>query len=144
MKSVVALIGVGILIIFLGAIMTALGAFRGENFTEPHAITAPATSENVVLANDILDDATTNVTLISDVTSDNLVPYAYASTTRQLTINGIDDSETGTHTITITYKVPRLDDATDTIAKFFPLFLILGGIGCIVGAGFEAYHNARG
>jgi hypothetical protein len=174
MKSVMTIMGVGIVIAFLGAIMTALGGFRGVDFTETHAVSqaisqAPvyyasvvppvedfrevsmtgtlfdgSGSATIVLANQVLDAATTNISVLSTVATDNLVPYTFNSVNRQLVVNGFDTDSGTARTVTITYKVPRLDGMTDTIAKFFPLFLVIAGLCLIVGACYEAIHSARG
>lgn len=139
MKGVVALIGVGIVILMLGSIMLALGAFRGADFTEPHNVPSGNVTTQIVLANQVLDDSTTHITVVSDESTDAPVPYLYVAGTRTLTINGLDDAVS--RTLTITYKVPRLDTFSDTAARFFPAFMILGGIGIVVGAVIAAFRR---
>jgi hypothetical protein len=145
MKGVVALIGVGVIIMMLGAMMAGINAFRGSTtFTEPHNITTDGNTTNsvIVLANEILDDATTNVTVVSTETTDAPVPYAYVAATHQLTVNGLAISKS--RTLTIAYKVPSIDSFTDVAARYFPMFLILGAIGIVGGVIYGAVQNAKG
>ncbi len=134
MKAAMTFIMVGLVILFLGGIMWALGQFRGADFQEPHILVTAGgiTSKVVVLANPVLDDSTVNVKLASNNVSDAPVPFEYNSVNRQLTINGLNESDT--RTLTIDYLVPRLPDFVDLVAKFFPAFLIIGCIVAVIGA----------
>lgn len=139
MKPVIALIGVGLVILMLGAIMLAIGSFRGADFTEPHNVASGNTTATIVLANDVLDDTTVNIEVLSSQSTDAPVPYLYVAATHQLTVNGLDD--TVSRTLTITYKVPRLDSFTDVAARYFPAFLVLAGIAIVGGAAYSAIHR---
>jgi len=139
MKSVVALIGVGVVILMLGAIMLALGSFRGADFAEPHIVLSGETSTVIVLANDVLDDSTTNIGILSTSANDAPVPYLYTAGDHHLTINGLSESDN--RTLTITYKVPRLDDFSDIVARFFPMFMVLAGVCIVVGAAVSAFRH---
>ena len=131
---------VGMVILFLGGIMWAIGQFRGADFQEPHIIaTSGATTATIILANTVLDDSTVNIRLASNNVGDAPVPFAYASINRQLTINGLKDNDS--RTIIIDYLVPRLPDFIDLFAKFFPAFLIIGCVVAIVGACVLAFKH---
>lgn len=140
MKPVVAIIGVGILIMLFGGIMAALGNFRGVDYTEPHIVDNGAeTTVTIVLANDVLDDSTTNITAASNNADDACVPFLYTPSTRQLVINGLNASDT--RTLQITYKVPRLDDFTDLASRYFPAFLVVGCISIVAGVVITAFRR---
>ena len=139
MKPIAALIGLGIFIMMLGAIMLALVTFRGADFTEPHNVVSGNTTALIVLANPVLDDSTTNIGVVSTQATDAPVPYLYVAINRQLTINGLDD--TVSRTLTITYKVPRGDTFSDILGKYFPAFLVLAGLCIAVGAAISAFRR---
>ena len=140
MKAAAGMIGIGLFLLFLGGIMWALGNFRGVGFTGPHIIATDAeTSVNIVLANEVVDNATTNITVVSSNSDDAPVPYLYTSVNRQLTINGLNPSDT--RTLTVTYKVPRLDDFTDFAARFMPTVLIIGSIMAAIGIVIAAFRH---
>lgn len=139
MKGVVALIGVGVVILMMGAIMLALDTFRGADFPEPHNVASGNTTTQIVLANPVLDDSTTNIAIVSTQPTDAPIPYLYVALNRQLTITGLDD--TVSRTLTITYKVPRLDPFSDIMARYFPAFMILAGLSLVVGASISAFRR---
>lgn len=139
MKGIVALLAVGVLLLLMGGIMTALADFRGADFEEPHIVDAGPESVTIVLANEVLDDATINVTVASSIATDAPVPYSYTSATRQLVINGLDAANP--RTLTITYKVARLDSFTDIAARFYPAFMIIGAIAIVAGAVVSAFRR---
>ena len=141
MKAAMTFIMVGMVILFLGGIMWAIGQFRGADFQEPHIITTAAgvTSQVLILANPVLDDTTVNIKLASNDINDAPVPFTYNSVGRQLTINGLNASDT--RTLIVDYLVPRLPGYIDLLASFFPAFLILGCIVAIVGACVAAFRH---
>ena len=141
MKAAMTFIMVGLVILFLGGIMWAIGQFRGADFQEPHINTTGSnvTSAIFVLANPVMDDSTVNIKVVSNNVNDAPVPFAYSSINRQLTINGLNASDT--RTLTIDYLVPRLPDFIDLLARFFPAFLIIGCIVAVVGACVAAFRH---
>lgn len=143
MKAIGALIGVGFFILFLGlAIMPALSSFRGLTVTAPYNVNSGSTSANITLANDVLDDNKVNITPItSPEATDAPVAWAYVSSTRVLTVTGLDDTKS--RQLSVTYKYPRLDGITDTAAHYTPTFLILAGIAVAGGAAVAAWKDAH-
>jgi hypothetical protein len=141
LKTASTFFTIGLVILFLGGIMWALGQFRGVDFQEPHIqSTGPeVTSANIVLANKVLDDSTVNITVVSNNAADAPVPFLYSSTNRQLTINGLNVSDN--RTLIISYMVPRLDPFIDVAARYFPAFLIIGCIVAVVGACTLAFKH---
>lgn len=143
MKGVMAIIGVGVIVMMLGAIMWGIKDFRGDDFTEPHIITTTAeTSAIIVLANEVLDDSTVNISITSNNSDDAPIPYHYASNGRQLTITGLNDNDS--RTMSVEYAVPTQNIFVDVLARYFPVFLILGLLAIVVGVIVIAVQNARG
>jgi len=134
MKSVLMIFGVLFIFAGLGAFMNGLEDFRGKDFTEPHSVTTGVSGDSttIALANELLDDSTTYITVTSDNASDFPIPYTYVEETRQLTITGLHESDS--RALTVVYLVPRLDAFTDFIAQFTPALLILTGLGLMGGS----------
>ena len=129
----------------LGGIMLAIGNFRGLEVTEPHNITLTGsdnTTATVILANDILDDNKVNVTIVSPDVNDAPIAYDYTAATKRLTITGLQPDTS--RQLSVVYLHPRLDDATDFLARFMPTFLLLAGLGLVIGAAVGAYRETRG
>ena len=141
MKVAGGLLGIGLFIVFLAGIMWALGNFRGVDFTEPHILTTTSnqTSTNIRLANSVLDDDNTNISIISNNDNDAPIPYAYTAVNKTLNVTGLNPSDN--RTLTITYKVPRLDSFTDFSARFFPSVLIIGCILAVIGIVVTAFRH---
>lgn len=138
MKAVSILIGCGLILMMLGGMMAAIHAFRGADFTEPHIVGAGSATTNIVLAGDVMDASNTDVRISSTNVLDAPVPFAYDSTTRQLTVNGLDSGES--RTLTITYPVLRVDGFTDTASRFFPAYLIIAILCLVGGAAYQAFR----
>ncbi len=144
MKGVVALIGVGVIILLMGAIMAALTGFRSVEITAPYNVTTDGSTQQgaVVLANDVLDDNKINIEVSSSDQDDAPVPFTYVPSTNTLTVTGLAVSTT--RTLTVIYKVSSLDGVLDVLARYFPLFLILGALGIVAGIIAGAVQSARG
>lgn len=143
MKAAVIFIAAGIVMMMMGGVMTAIHTFRGADFTEPHIIATAGgvTSDTITLAADVMDGDNTNVKLSSTNVLDAPVPFAYVASSRQLTVNGLNASDT--RTLTITYPVLQVDGFTDTAARFFPAYWILGVICLIGGAAYSAFRHGE-
>ena len=143
MKIVITLFGVALILMMFGGLMTAIHDFRGSNFTEPHivATTAGQTSVNITLAADVMDGDNTNVTVTSTNSLDAPVPFAYDAATRQLTVNGLNASDT--RTLTITYPVAQLDAFTDIAVKLMPAYIILACICAVAGVCYLAFKRGE-
>lgn len=140
MKAVSILIGAGLILMMMGGMMAAIHAFRGADFTEPHIVATggAVTTANIVLAADVMDASNTDVKISSTNVLDAPVPFSYDSTTRQLTVNGLNASDT--RTLTITYPVLRVDGFTDTASRFFPAYLIIAILCLVGGAAYQAFR----
>jgi hypothetical protein len=143
MKVVSILIGAGICLLMLGGIMSAIKAARGSNFTEPHIIATGGgiTQENITLAATVMDGLNTNVIVTSTNPLDAPIPFALNAITKQLTVTGLNASDT--RTLTITYPISDLDGFTDEVVRFIPAFWIIGVLCCIGGAGYLAFRPDR-
>lgn len=146
MKSIMVLFGVGLFILFLGvAIMPALSSFRGLEITAPYNITLTGsdnTTTSLVLANDVLDDNKVNIDVISPDEDDAPVAFDYVAATRRVTINGLAPDTT--RQLSVVYKVPRLDGATDMAARFTPTILVIAGLAIVAGSVYVGVKDARG
>ena len=143
MKVVSILIGAGICLLMLGGLMSAIKAARGSNFTESHIIATGVgiTQENITLAATVMDGLNTNVIVTSTNPLDAPIPFALNAITRQLTVTGLNASDT--RTLTITYPIADLDGFTDEVVRFIPAFWIIGVLCCIGGAGYMAFRPDR-
>lgn len=141
MKGVMALIAFGLVIMMFGGVMFGLDNFRGKDFTEPHIFVSGEgiTTVTYILANPVMDSTTANVLVVSSIVDDAPVPFQYTAVNRQLVINGLAASDN--RTLTITYKVARLDAFTDTVAHYIPAFLLLGGLAIIGAAAYSGFQN---
>ena len=141
MKVVITLFGVALILMMFGGLMTAIHDFRGQPFTEPHIIATGSgvTSATITLAADVMDSDNTNVTVTSTNSSDAPVPFAYDAATRQLTVNGLNPSDT--RTLTITYPVAQLDGFTDTAVRLMPAYIILACICAVAGVCYLAFKR---
>ena len=139
MKPVMLIIGAIMVILLLGATLTAIQSFRGGDYTDTFNVTTTnETSVSKVLSQSLLDDVTANAVISSNCTDDAPVPSSYTSATKALVIAGL---ETSTQRIlTVAYKYPQLDTywGADLGARAWPLFLVLGVIGIIAGAVYSA------
>ncbi|MGD0903971.1 MAG: hypothetical protein ABR924_13615 [Terracidiphilus sp.] len=143
MKIVLTLFGVMFILMMFGGMLDAIHAFRGSDFTEPHIVVTAGgqTSTTITLASDILDGDNTNVSVTSSNQSDAPVPFAYDSADRQLTVNGLNPSDT--RTLTITYPVSQLDGFTDEAAKLIPAYIILACICAVAGSCYFAFKRGE-
>jgi hypothetical protein len=144
MKGVMTLIGVVVVIMMLGAMMLALNTFRAEAITAPYNVTTDGSTEQaaVTLANDVLDDNKINITVTSSDQDDAPIPFTYVASTNVLTITGLAISTT--RTLTVIYDTAAQNQIVDLLAKYFPVFLILGIIAIVGGLIYTAVQNARG
>jgi hypothetical protein len=143
MKAIVTLIGVVVVIMMLGAMMLALNAFRGTEISAPYNVTTDGSTEEatVVLANDVLDDNLIHIAVTSSDGDDAPVPFTYVESTKSLTITGLAISTT--RTLTVVYQAVAQDGIVDLLAKYFPVFLILGIIAVVAGIIYSAVEHAR-
>lgn len=141
MKPVMYILGSIFIILMLAATLTGINDFRGEDCEEIHNSVSTAvgvSSANITLAQDLLDDDTSYVSISSNNTSDAPIPYSYTDAFDRLLITGLQAN--AARQLTITYTISRLSNywAVDTASKTLPILLILGVIGIIAGAVYSA------
>ena len=143
MKIVITLLGIALILMMFGGMMTAIHSFRGRDFTEPHVIATGAgiTSTNITLAADVMDGDNTNIIVTSTNVLDAPVPFTYNSVTRQLTVNGLNASDT--RTLTITYPIAQLDGFTDIAVRLMPAYIIVALICAIAGVCYFAFKRGE-
>jgi hypothetical protein len=141
MKIVTTLFGCVFVLMMFGGVMLAIHNFRGRTFTEPHTIATGAgiTSANITLAADVMDGDNTNITITSNNALDEPVPFAYDSATRQITVNGLNASDT--RILTISYPIAQLDGFTDTAVRLIPAYIIVAVICAVAGACYFAFKR---
>ncbi len=143
MKSVLLLIGAGIIILLLPAILTGVNDFRMTDYEEPHVATTggAVTTADITLSQSLFGDHTYNASISSNITADAPIPSSYASATKILTVSGLQASQT--RRLTITYKIDSLEDyyGAGIGARAWPIMLVLGVIGVIVGAVYNATRH---
>jgi len=140
MKSALLLISALMVILLLPAGLTAINDFRMTDHTELHVVTtvAPDTTGDVTLTQDLFNTSVVNAEVSSNNTLDAPLAQSYASATNVLTVAGLQTD--AIRTLTIVYKIDALSDyfGAQIGTKVWPLFLILGVIGLIVAAVYNA------
>ncbi len=143
MKPVLLLIGAVIIILLMPAMLLSINSFRMADQEDEYIIplTSPDVSAVITLSQGLFDDATYNVSLSSNVTADAPIASGYVATTKALTVTGLETDTT--RRLTVDYKIAALDSywGADTGAKTWPMFLILGVLGIIVGAVYTATRH---
>lgn len=142
MKAPVLLFAALMLAFFAPFVIAQNTDFRTSEYTAPYiAATAPGvTTADVVLTQDLFNNATANVTISSNNVLDAPLPFAFVSATDTLTVSGLaaDDSRT----LTLVYKISALDDyfGSEIVSRIWPTFYIL----CILAlAGSGIYQATR-
>jgi len=145
MKPVTLLLGAVVIILMMAAVLTAVDNFRMTEYEESHVVTTGGaeTSKTVTLSQELFSDETYNAVVSSNVTADAPIPSSYASATQALTVTGLEASET--RLLTITYQIDALEDyfGASLGARVWPLMLVLGVIGVIVGAVYNATRHGE-
>ena len=145
MKPVTLLLGAVVIILMMAAVLTAVNDFRMTEYEESHVATTGGaeTTYDVTLSQELFSDETYNAVVTSNVTADAPIPSSYASATQILTVTGLEASET--RLLTITYQIDSLEDyfGASLGARVWPLMLVLGVIGVIVGAVYNATRHGE-
>ncbi len=142
MKSLMLLLGACMIIILMAAVIEGIQDFRSEDYEEAHASVATAagvTSANITLTNDLFGDRIQEVNSVaSSLATDVPLVISYTASSNYLLVSGLTAS--GNRTITVDYKTGRLDDffAADIAARSWMMFLVLGIIGVVAAAVYQA------
>lgn len=143
MKSAVLLLTAMVLMLFAYPVIVSLNDFRSRDYAEPHIVTTGGgiTTADVVLVNELFSNATANAVVVSTDADDAPYPTAYVPATNTLSIAGL--AAATTRTLTVTYRIAALSDypGADLSARFWPALLVLGIIGLIGGAIYNATRN---
>lgn len=143
MKAASSLIAAGIIILLLYPMILAIDQFRLKDQIDPFNVTTAAavTSANVTLSQDLYNDATSGVSIESDLDTDAPVASTYTAATNYLLVTGLtaDDSRQ----LTITYDIDRLSDyyGAQAGARVLPILIILGVICIVAGASYQTFRR---
>lgn len=136
MKALALIIGAAVVILLLGAVISAINDFQTTDVQEPYNITTGGgiTTADIILSQELFGDNTISATVTSNFTADAPVPSTYDSSTQTLTITGLVESES--RRLTIDYKTDGLWNfpGAGVATRMWPIMLVLGVIGLIAGA----------
>ena len=140
MKSVILIISACMIILLLPAVLLSINEFRMTEYEEPHIITTAAevTTSDITLSQELFSGETYNAVVTSNITADAPIPSSYVSSTQVLTVTGLEADNS--RTLTITYEIDALNDyiGAGLGATIWPIMLVLGVIGIIVAAVYQA------
>lgn len=143
MKTAALMIGAIIVSLLLPATVTAIDDFRLTDQVDlfNSATGGGETTVDVTLSQELFGDETRNASVSSNLTTDAPIASSYVSGTQVLTVSGLIASES--HRLTVTYKIDALEDywGAGTATRVWPIMLVLGVLGIIVGA---VYNATRG
>ncbi len=144
MKHITVILGAVLVILLMAAMLSGLTSFRSTSVTDLFNNTTGVaeTTANLTLTQPILDGDRLNVTVLSsNITSDAPIAYTYQSATNILNVSGLAASDA--RRLTVTYRVGSLTafPGVDIAAKFWPLFIVVGVIGVVVGAIVDAFKG---
>lgn len=136
------MLGAIMIILLLSPVVTGIQDFRSTEYTEAHGVVTTAaavTTANVTLTQDLFEDRTSEVVSItSNVTSDVPLVTSYTAATNYLYVSGLTAATT--RTLTVVYHIANLADfyGIDLAARTIMTFIILGVIGIIAAAVYNA------
>lgn len=145
MKAAIQVIAALIIILMLGAVVTALDSFRLDEQVDPFTVTSGNTSAQLTLSQSLYNADTANViSITSNTTTDAALPSTYVSATKVLTITGLDS--TASHYLYVTYYRDGLEEyfGAQTASRTVPVLLILGVISIVGGAVYLAWSKFNG
>lgn len=138
------MIAAGIILLMMPAMMTALDNFRLTDQSDSYVVASGNASPVVTLSQKLYNNATANVKSISsNYSGDAPIASSYASTSRALTITGLNTSVG--HYLTVTYSIDGMTDffGGQTAARVIPILLLLGVVCIIGGASYGAWTKIR-
>ena len=131
MKTVFVIIGVIVIILMFGVMVSGIKSAQTAERTDLYnSTTAAETDEDVVLVGSLYADDLLNVTITSDLPADAAVPNAYNPVTRSLNVEGLapnDDRQ-----LTVTYLYGSLTGAAASAGKFLGLTPLLVAVGVLL------------
>lgn len=145
MKSALLVIAACLIILLLPATVAAINDFRMTDYEAGYMVTTGGgeTSADVELSQELFNDDTSLVSVSSNSTNDAPIPSTYVDATDTLTIIGLNQSTT--RLLTLTYSINALEDyvGAGIASRVWPIFLVLGVIGLIVGAVYNATKHGE-
>lgn len=143
MKSATQIIVACLIILMLPAVILAINMFRMTDQTDPFNVTTggAVTTADVTLSQSLFDDATYNVVVTSNNTADAPIASTYTSATKLLHVTGLNAEDY--RQLSVVYKIDALSSyyAAGVGTKIWPIFLVLGTIGLIIGAVYTAMKS---
>lgn len=145
MRSLALLVGAAVVILLLSGVLAAINEFRTTDIEEPYNVSTGSeeTSVDIILVHELFGDNTISAAVTSNLTGDAPVASAYDSTTRELTVTGLQ--ENNSRRLTIDYETDALTDypAAGLVARMWPLMLGIGVIGLVVAAVISAVRRGE-
>ncbi len=142
MKSGLLLLLAVIIILLLPASLTAINDFRMQDYTASYLITTTnVTTASATLTQFLYNDSVANVSFSSNNTADVPLALSYVPSSKVLSLDGLELAKT--RALAITYKIDSLTDYTgaSVAVRVWPIFLVLGVIGLIAGAVYNAMRG---
>ena len=140
MKTATLILGAVIILLFIPSAMDSIDDFRTTEQVDAYDITTGGgvTTANVTLSQELFGDETRNASVSSNMTVDAPIASSYVSNTQALNVIGLEASTE--RRLTVTYAIDALDDypGAGVAARVWPILLILGVIGIIVAAVYNA------
>jgi hypothetical protein len=142
---IVSIIMVAVMFIMFPIVMDASHDLQTDDFVQTEAAVATGagvTAADVVLDEDLWDDAVTSVlSITSDEVADVPVANTYTAGTNTLNITGLAESDS--RTLVITYEYDGLTDYTGmgALVAVAPLLLFIGVIGAVVGGLYVSFKG---
>jgi len=145
MKSAMMIIAACLVILFLPATILAINNFRSLDYPENHiVVTDPGeTTADVTLVLPVFNNRVQYISVASNEPDDAPLVLSYAPATKVVSLDGLKAD--ATRVLVITYKISALDDyfAADLGARTWGIFLVLGVIGIIAGAVYNAQKHGE-
>jgi hypothetical protein len=144
MKSVMAIIGVIIILALFGTMMMGLNAAKTDERTDTFAAVATgmaATTADVVLVTDIFNNSLLSVVSItSDNVGDAPLPDVYTAGSNTLTVRGLKANDTRALTVVYDYDALTGESApASTVLNIVPIIIVIALLLIIVGAAIAAF-----
>lgn len=140
MKTAALMIGAILVILLMPATLLSIDDFRMADFQNEYNVATGAgeNTTSVTLSQELYGDETRNAIVTSNVTADAPIASSYTSSSRALLVTGLAASES--RRLTVDYQIDALEDywGAGLGSRVWPLFLILGVLGIVAGAVYNA------
>lgn len=148
MKVAFTIVGVVIVLLLFGTMMTGINSARTDERTDAFAAVVTGVGEteaDVVLVADLYGE---NILNVVSITSDNALdaplPDSYTAATNTLTVRGLAASDTRALDVEYQYDAMTGDAApAGTFLGFVPVFVAIAIVAIVVGAIIAAFVTRR-